>query len=276
MTLSRIRFVIQHLFLIFSLFAGRLGLNIGIQAMPCLTCSLVLGGCNGCIIRFVQFYMMFLSGPALVLGAEGYVFIKALVIAVFLSIFLGRIFCGFLCPFGLIQEWLSYIGQKLHFGPCHLSNFFQKVFKALKYLLILILFLVPPLVELGFFHPDLFYAFCQICPAGVILPLLAGQPTRVAVNSASIASTIITSISMFMTGMIIGLSMVVGRPWCRLCPLSVFHDVFKKVRLIEVKRDKEKCINCHKCEKICPMDDTINIPFHIYPWRPFFHQFPKS
>ncbi|MDR2444212.1 MAG: 4Fe-4S binding protein [Deltaproteobacteria bacterium] len=259
MTFSRLRLLIQHLFLILSLFAGKFGLSFGGQALPCLTCSLVMGGCNGCLIRFIQFYLIFLSGPGAIFGAEGLGFLKAIIVVIVLTILLGRLWCGWLCPFGLVQDWLSAIGRKLRLGPHHLSKRAESFFKSVKYILLLVVFLVPPLIELGYIHQDFFYAFCQICPSGVILPLLAGQPGRVAVNFASSPSILITFISMALTGCIVSLTLFIHRPWCRLCPLTVFHSLFKKFRLIDLKRQPELCSSCRKCQKVCPLESTIDL-----------------
>ena len=83
----------------------------------------------------------------------------------------GRAICGFICPFGLIQELI----YKIPF----LKKKLWKGFTFLKYVILLIFVLILPVAdtnELGMGAP----AFCQyICPAGTLeggIPLLITHP----------------------------------------------------------------------------------------------------
>ncbi|MDE6991812.1 MAG: 4Fe-4S binding protein, partial [Lachnospiraceae bacterium] len=83
------------------------------------------------------------------------------------GVLLGRAVCGWLCPFGLIQELIHRIpSPKLKL---------KKVFLYLKYLVLVVFVLVLPVTVtnyMGMGKP----AFCQyICPAGTLqggIPLL--------------------------------------------------------------------------------------------------------
>ena len=73
------------------------------------------------------------------------------------GIFLGRIICGFLCPFGLIQELLYKIpSKKLK------KNIWTRRLSCLKYVILVIFVIVIPLVLQ-------MPGFCKfICPAGTL------------------------------------------------------------------------------------------------------------
>lgn len=53
------------------------------------------------------------------------------VVALLLFIFLGRLFCGFLCPLGLFQDITWRIAQALHLPKLSRSSKFMKVIKVL-------------------------------------------------------------------------------------------------------------------------------------------------
>ncbi len=49
-----------------------------------------------------------------------------------------------------------------------------------------------------------------------------------------------------------------NRAFCKyICPITVFLKPMSYFSLTRVKVDKEKCINCGKCEKVCPMNVAI-------------------
>jgi transcriptional regulator of nitric oxide reductase len=58
--------------------------------------------------------------------------------AIISSIFIGRIYCNYICPFGALQEWLSKI-PFLKFIKLHTSPGFEKKFRNMRYIILLIL-----------------------------------------------------------------------------------------------------------------------------------------
>lgn len=49
-----------------------------------------------------------------------------------------------------------------------------------------------------------------------------------------------------------------NRAFCKyICPITVFLKPMSYFSLIRIKCDKEKCISCNKCKKVCPMDVDI-------------------
>ncbi len=160
----------------------------------------------------------------------------------------GRWICGWLCPFGLIQDLLgrlSKIKKKLPYG----------VTRA-KYLVLALLVVLPIIWvnEAGFGAPY----FCQyLCPKGTLsagLPLLAS-------NYASFSPLIgvIFWIKLFILGIILLGSVFIYRPFCRtLCPLGAFYGLFNKISLFRLHYDESNCKNCKRCSRFCPVD--LNLP----------------
>ncbi|MCR5688698.1 MAG: 4Fe-4S binding protein [Clostridiales bacterium] len=49
-----------------------------------------------------------------------------------------------------------------------------------------------------------------------------------------------------------------NRAFCKyLCPVAVFLKPMSYFSLIRVKCDKEKCVGCGKCKRVCPMDVDV-------------------
>ena len=136
---------------------------------------------------------------------------------------------------------LAFAGKMLRLGPVRLPKAYERVSAGAGRLLLLALILVPPLVELGLLHPDLIYSFCQICPGGNLLPALAGQTRRLAVDASSEVSAILSSLSLALTGATLGLGLAVARPWCLLCPVATAQRIMARLRLVKVRRAASKC-----------------------------------
>lgn len=63
---------------------------------------------------------------------------------------------------------------------------------------------------------------------------------------------------------VVVLSIIVYRPFCKwLCPLGALYALFNRVSLFRMAVDKDKCISCGKCARVCKMDvDVTKTPNH--------------
>ena len=174
---------------------------------------------------------------------------------ILLGVLLGRVICGFLCPFGWFQELLHKIPTK------KLSTKKLKPLTYLKYVVLLVMVVLLPVLvtnELGMGDPF----FCKyLCPQGVLegaIPLsLANSGIRSALGSLFTWKFIV-----LLT--VIVLSIVFYRPFCKwLCPLGAFYALLNKVSLFQMQVDQSKCVSCGKCAKVCKMDvDVTKSPNH--------------
>ena len=174
---------------------------------------------------------------------------------ILLGVLLGRVICGFLCPFGWFQELLHKIPTK------KLSTKKLKPLTYLKYVVLLVMVVLLPVLvtnQLGMGDPF----FCKyLCPQGVLegaIPLsLANAGIRAALGSLFTWKFIV-----LLT--VIVLSIVFYRPFCKwLCPLGAFYALLNKVSLFQMQVDQNKCVSCGKCAKVCKMDvDVTKSPNH--------------
>ena len=158
----------------------------------------------------------------------------------------GRFICGWLCPFGFLQDLLSKI-PTLKF---RLPRFTTK----LKYVLLAVLVIAAPLAT-SFLHPGVAGEpwYCKaFCPAGTLeagLPKLLFDPgIRDALGGWFRRKWIVLIAFLF-------LMVVVPRAFCRLgCPLGAIYGLFNRISFYRLRVERDKCTGCDACARACPMD----------------------
>lgn len=167
------------------------------------------------------------------------------------GVLFGRAICGFICPFGLIQELL----HKLPFPKWKI----WKGFRYVKYFILIIFVGILPIAYTNYMEIGK-PAFCQfICPAGMIegaLPLLItnGQ-LRQAIGSLFFLKLTILVITILAC-------MAIYRFFCKtMCPLGAIYGLLNKISMYHLEVDKNKCVGCGQCADVCKMDvDPVKQP----------------
>lgn len=163
---------------------------------------------------------------------------------------LGRFVCGFLCPFGLVQDLL----YKIPIFSKRKRLPFHHILKYGKYLVLLFLVLTGSLFLFGGFAK--IPAFCKyLCPSGTLfgaIPLLAANPSL----RSQVGGLFFWKFGILL--FIILLSVKVYRPFCQyLCPLGAVYGWFNRFSLVLIQWEKEKCVSCMACERACPAELSI-------------------
>lgn len=160
------------------------------------------------------------------------------------SLVFGRIICGWLCPFGLLQELLGLI-------PFPKKKLNVRKLSFVKYIVLAVFVVLIPLtvaIVKGIGFP----AFCKfICPQGTIAGLML--VTVKETFRQKVGAIFIWKIVLLI--MVLISSIIVFRPFCRiLCPLGAIYGLFNKIAVIKLSKNNDKCTSCGKCEKSCPMN----------------------
>lgn len=217
--------------------------NVCVPGLNCYSCPGALGACPIGAMQAVE-------------GSTRYgVSMYVLGFLVFVGILLGRFVCGWLCPFGWIQELLYRIPSPKRKVPKRVNN----VLKWLKYGILLVFVILLPILTVNEFGLSTPY-FCKyICPAGTLeggVPLLlANKPLRSAVG-------LLFTWKMAILIAVIVASILIFRPFCRyLCPLGAFYSLFNPISFYRYSVNQTKCTRCGRCAKACKMDiDVFQTP----------------
>jgi len=207
---------------------------------PGLNCYSCPGALLSCPVGAVQNFIASLrytapgSIPHLGVMVAGYLgFIGTLV---------GRLPCGWICPFGFIQDLLNKVPVP-KFKP-------WAPLRYVKYGVLVVMVLLMPFFLLdryGIGQPW----FCKLlCPAGTLegaLPLVFLKPALWTTLGFYFWNKIT------LLAIIIILAIFISRPFCRiLCPLGAFYSLFSRMTLVQLEFTEGNCVQCRACVKICP------------------------
>ena len=170
---------------------------------------------------------------------------------------MGRFVCGWLCPFGLLQD----LFHKIPF-PKKIRTFWgDRALRGLKYVILLVFVILLPMFAVDIIGQGSPF-FCKyICPSGIFLggiPLVASNPMlRDAVGFLFAWKTLILIATIL-------LSIMIYRPFCKyICPLGALYGVCNHFSFVHLDVEKDKCVSCGKCARVCEMGvDPTKSPNH--------------
>ena len=209
--------------------------------VPGLNCYSCPGALASCPIGALQ-ALLNQRGFHVPFAALGFFFL-------FGSVF-GRFVCGWLCPFGLVQDLLHKIplGKKKKQLPLH------QFLKYGKYAVLIFLVCIGSLFLFGGYAKV--PAFCKyLCPSGTLfgaLPLLSANEAL----RAQLGGLFFWKLGILLA--LLMLSVKFYRPFCQyLCPLGAIYGWFNRISLVQIHWEQERCTSCAACEKACPVSLSV-------------------
>ncbi len=217
------------------------GKRICLPGLNCYSCPGALGSCPIGAMQAVAneknlTVSMYVIGFLMIVGA-----------------LMGRLVCGWLCPFGLFQDLL----YKIPFVRKYKSIAADRYLKPIKYIILVLFVLLLPMVIVNQFgQGDPWY--CKyICPSGT---LMAGWPLLVANHSLRGAVGVLFGWKTLLLLGLILLSLMIYRPFCRwFCPLGGLYGLFNKVSLHRHEVNPHACQNCGTCNDVCKLNLKPNV-----------------
>jgi polyferredoxin len=153
-----------------------------------------------------------------------------------LTLLTARSFCGYVCPIGIISDWLLWAARRIGLKPRQIGGHADQLLSLVKYaVLALILVMTWRTSELWFRGYDPCYA------------LISRHGDDIQIWAYVVAGTIVLG------------SILVSMPFCRwLCPFAAVLNAFSRFSLTRIRRNEQACTGCGQCTRACPM----NIPVH--------------
>ncbi len=183
------------------------------------------------------------------------------------SVILGRALCGWVCPFGFVQDLLTYV-KKRH---TTVSLRTHKEIVTIKYVILSVVLFVSGTLSLslamgigtsyesaiGVFAPAPFNA---LSPADTLFAIIPRMALMITFAPETLLAGIISDPLFWvrltlMTATLVLLAYV-PRSWCRyFCPVGALLALLSRFSLLGLKRDPLKCTRagCHTCVDACPM-----------------------
>ncbi|MFB3825163.1 MAG: 4Fe-4S binding protein [Bryobacteraceae bacterium] len=147
-----------------------------------------------------------------------------------LTLIASRGFCGWICPFGSVQEWLGLLGKKIFKKKFNPTGKLDRALRYFKYvLLVVIIGFTWNLGALVFRNYDPFLAFFHLGKGIDELPWAYAA-----------------------LGVVLLGSLYIERFFCKYaCPLGAVLGILGKVGLTKVHREPDGCKSCNICQKKC-------------------------
>ncbi len=151
---------------------------------------------------------------------------------VLLTLVFGRVYCSVICPLGVFQDGISWLGTRKSKAPYK----YKKELKWLRY---------------GIWVA---YVACLIAGVQVVVALLApygayGRILQSIKHPVMGPTLIIAAITLIA---VVVLSFKGGRTYCNsICPVGTTLSFFSRFAMFRPVIDANQCVRCHSCEHKC-------------------------
>ncbi|GLI58332.1 4Fe-4S ferredoxin [Propionigenium maris DSM 9537] len=152
-----------------------------------------------------------------------------------LTLIFGRIFCGWICALGTLQDLFGRLGMKIFKRRYTISREWDGSLRYMKYVVLLgIIYFTWRTGQLVINSMDPFVAYSHI--AAGMEELLKEYAVGFGILVAMLLSSVFYE-----------------RLFCRyLCPLGAYYSIVGRFSFFKIKRKKSSCVDCKMCDRSCP------------------------
>jgi polyferredoxin len=155
-----------------------------------------------------------------------------------LTVLVGPVFCGWVCPFGSFQELIGKIGKKIFKKKFNkfIPYSIDKYLRFLRYIMLAwVLYATAISGKIMFDTIDPYYALFHFWSGEVAMS------------------------GFIVLGITIILTLFVARPFCKYaCPFGATLGIFNLFRFFSIKRNIKTCIDCKACDRECQMNIQVS------------------
>ncbi len=175
---------------------------------------------------------------------KGLIFSLLLIIP---TMFLGRFFCSWICPLGILNHWISHFFNKRRPVDEYKVNAYRKIYRLKYYILTaLIVLALLGTLQVGLLDP------IALITRSFVVSVYPGSDfwygsfyLKQPLFYGGLLITIIFLAIMF-------LNRFMTRLWCRvLCPLGALLGILSSGAFLRIRRDVDLCNDCQKCLQYC-------------------------
>lgn len=249
--LRSFRFWLQLAFFVLFVYGGYFAINLG-NSLPTFSCAFNNEGRGG--VCFLMPMQHLLAGKwSSLFGWMGIGVLTAFLTFALWFIVLNKAWCGYACPLGTIQDWITSLRTRLGVRSSRYSQNQFRNLSIVKYVLLALTILIPLGIGGALLPHSMGTPFCDICPGRMIIPMFAGDFSQLTIDFSSTDAMILTALGMLITGLFFAGAFVKKRFFCFFCPMSALHYIFSKPALLNLKKDGDKCTRCGDCYRVCDM-----------------------
>lgn len=159
------------------------------------------------------------------------------------GLLLKRGFCSWICPFGLLTEYLNRLHMLIYRKNIKLPRWLDYPLRSLKYLL-LAFFLWAIVLKMDLVTLDYFIHSPYNMVADIKMLYFFKN---------------ITSFAFWVLVVLVVLSVLIRNFWCRyLCPYGALLGALSFLSILKIHRNQKTCTNCQKCTRNCPVDIRVH------------------
>lgn len=164
---------------------------------------------------------------------EPLIFLLTAFVAVSVLLWGRAAFCGWLCPFGALQELLNRLAVYLRIPQFEIPPAIAERLKAVKYLIFI------GLVGLTFYAVEMAYAASGVEPFKAAITFRFDAPWLAVLYAVAL----------------LAVGLTVERFYCRfICPLGAGLAILGRFRMFDWLKRRAECGNpCSRCENVCPV-----------------------
>jgi len=207
-------------------------------------------------------------------------FLVVLLVILLSTIFLGRFFCGWICPFGFYMDIVTIFRKTIKIRYFSLPDKLNRLLNKLRYLIFGIILSIPFLSgpifsqswQLALFFVGSFKPLSILL--GPLEPLIVPGTGALVVNGINLTFPYVRDVIFYSSGFFIQFnsisfviltlmgSFIIRRVWCRFCPLGLSFVILNKIKgfkwipLLHITKMEEKCTKCGICKRVCPPQVT--------------------
>ncbi len=198
------------------------------------------------------------------------------------TLFTGRFFCGWLCPFGFYMDLIALCRKVMRIRYFSLPERLNRALHRLRYVIAAVILVLPLAIGVQSYEwtsPRFLYLTGPFKPLNLLLgplePLVLPFGSLFSLKGYSLSypytrdinfwmnSTIYATIVIYVfVALTVASTFTMRRFWCRFCPTGISIAAlnrfkgFKWMPLLHINKVEEKCTKCGVCKRVCPVQVT--------------------